>query len=180
MFITDLIKARRRVRRQSYDFRRGVYYYETTDGAIIRADPLQTYAKLKEIGFDVLSEDVNGALAGNEKKILSFTNGVCNAFGVIPYNATLNKGVTTLDCIRLYLGFYSFLATLKKNVIFLRDFAPRLEERLASIYASPGAVSESPTLDSSSSESTSTSPEPPQQPDSPSSTEQAAPSTDSI
>lgn len=180
MFLFDLLKARKRARRQSYDFRRGVYYYETTDGVIIRADPIQTYAKLKEIGFDVLTEEINGALAGNEKKIRSFTDGVCAAFGVVPYNATLNAGVTTLDCVRLYLGFYSFLATLKKNVIFLRDFAPRLEERLANIYASPGAVSELKTPDSSSSESTSTSPEPPQPPDSPSSTEQAAPSTDSI
>lgn len=113
--------------------RRGIFYYNVGK-VTVKLDPLSAYIRLKEIGVDVMSEDVRGLLRGDSAKLRDFTENVQKAFRLTSYNETTGKGVTCLDCIRIYFAFYRYLEALKKNVTLLRDFAPGLEQRLKSLY----------------------------------------------
>lgn len=179
------------------DIREGIYNFEMNDGRTIRVDPLLTYVRLKELGFDVMSENIDGALKGNEAKTRTFLNAVCDAFEIEAFNQPRGRGLTVLDAFRLYLGFYRFLEALKKNITFLRDFAPSMAERLtflasrrneaarkteAEVEITVGeevAANETANDDLPSSDSISISQTPPRSSDLESTTEQAAPLADS-
>lgn len=156
--------------------RRGVFFYQTGD-LVVKADPLQTYVKLKETGLDVMYNDLKGALRGNEAKLKAFAQYVCGAFNVDQYDVKTGAGLTTLDLIRLFMAYMRYLGSLKKKVILLQDFAPDMEARLKSIFENTQEVSDS-TGGNSSSDSTSTQEAPSPSQDSPTTTEQAEPSTD--
>ena len=143
--------------------RRGVFYFKTGD-VFVKCDPLYTYMRLKEVGLDVMYEDLEGALRGNERKLHELTNNIRDAFNVEMYNVTTGQGMTALDLIRMYLAFYRYLNYLKKNVPLLHDFVPGLEERLESISNAPGGTVDFDGMKSSS-DSISTPPKPSPLPD---------------
>lgn len=154
---------------------RGVFFYQIGD-IVVKADPLETYCRLKEVGLDVMQEDIEGALRGNNKKLLEIAKNIRDAFGIMPYELDHNEGATILDLIRMYLTFYRYLGYLKKNVLLLREFAPGLEQRLDYIFNKLGEGS-GYTGESSSSDSTSTPTQPSPSQDLPHTMEQAEPST---
>jgi hypothetical protein len=193
----EIYRRRKRLILFEKDLREGIYNFEMNDGQTIRVDPLLTYVRLKELGLDVMSENIEGALKGKEEKTRIFLKSVCDAFGVDAFNQPRGSGLTVLDAFRLYLGFYRFLEALKKNITFLRDFAPSMEERLTYltsrrkndeketekldeiIVADEPDANETPNDDSPLSDSTSISQTPPRSSDLASTTAQAAPSADS-
>ena len=180
--IIRAIRNRIKFKKRLDDTRRGVFFFETPTGRVMRVDPLLTYAKLKEIGFDVMTERVERVMRGEPIAIREFGDAIQTAFGVRPFSGANNEGMTILDAIRLYFGFYAFLSALKKNLFILRDFAPSLRERLDYLQNAPlnarSATSNSAS-ETSSSDSTSISP-PPQAPkDSESTTAPPEPSPDS-
>lgn len=156
--------------------RRGVFYYQIGE-TVVKADPLLAYVRLKEIGLDVMFEDLKGALKGNEAKIKNFAQCVCDAFNVRPIDLNTGIGLTFLDMTRLFTAYVRYLEALKKKVILLRDFAPDLEARHRSIYEDTPEQSDS-TGENSLSDSTPTPPQDSPLPDSQPTTEQAEPSTD--
>lgn len=182
MFFINTIRNRIKFKKRLDDTRRGVFFFETPRGRVMRVDPLLTYAKLKEIGFDVMTERVERVMRGDPVAIREFGDAIQAAFGVRPFNGANSEGMTILDALRLYLGFYSFLAALKKNLFILREFAPSLEERLG--YLQNASLKErsatsTSTPETSSSDSTSTSQTPPEPKGSESTTEPPEPSPDS-
>ena len=188
----EIYRQKKRDKRYEKDIREGIYNFEMNDGRTIRVDPLLTYVRLKELGFDVMGENIDGAMKGDGVKTRTFLQAVCDAFEVDAYNQPRGGGHTVLDAFRLYLGFYRFLEALKKNITFLRDFAPSMGERLIYLAsrqarrrpinpANVAAPVENATAndDSPLSGSTSISQTPPPLEDSEPTTAQAAPLADS-
>ena len=154
-------------RREDKEFdrltRRGIFYYKAGN-SVVKIDPLYAYIRIKAVGIDVMSEDVRGALRGDDKKLSEFAKNVRAAFGVEPYDVDSGRGFTIRELIRLYLAFYRYLAAVKKNAPLLRDFAPGLERRLEAISKEPGGKPDSDGTKSSS-DSTLTPPSPSPSPD---------------
>lgn len=171
-----LYREYKRNRELRDDILNGVFFFEVPNRCMTKVDPMLAYVKLKEHGFDVFGEEYTGVLNANPMKTKAFLRAVCDAFDLTEYDGVKGTGITVLEALRLYLSFFKFLMTLKKNVFFLQEYLPSLEDRLTELsnFTRRSSNSQPP---SSTSDSTSTSSTEPRQQDSPPSTEQAAPST---
>ena len=156
--------------------KQGVFFYQLGKNKVT-ADPLDAYVRIKRVGLDVMFEDVQGALRGDEKKLEVLANNICEAFQVTKYDPKTGKGWPVLHLIRLYLAYYRFLDALKKNVTLLHVFAPVLEGPAKKIYSQNERDFVLPEANFSS-DSTSTQSTLSPTPDLPPSSEQAEPSTE--
>lgn len=175
--IVKAIKEWRRARTYEADVARGLFFYDGNGKFYTRVDPLETYIKIKEHGFDVFSEEIEGVLRGHPEKTKAFKKAMSEIFSIEEYDGVENKGVTILDLLYVYFNFFYFLTSLKKNATFLQEYAPSLEERLHLLSNGLYARINSQTKNSSS-DSTSTSSPQARQEDSQATTEQAEPGTD--
>ena len=155
----------------------GIYFFEVRGRLFTKVDPMIAYIKLKEYGFDVFGEDVEGVVKAIPSRTRAFLTAVCKTFDLTEYDPKTNTGITVCEALRLYLGFFRFITALKKNVFFLRDYLPSLEDRLRGLSANMRGNSDS-TDDSSKLDSTKTSSTEPEPPVSPVSTESPAPLTE--
>ena len=168
---------KRKLRRELDEMsRRGVFYFKIGD-TVVKTDPLVAYVKLKEIGFDVMYDDLEGALSGNDAKLKNFAKCVCDAFNAQPLDLETGAGLTMLDCIDLFAKYTEYLSGLKKNVTLLHGFAPDLQRFLDLL--SDGIYDDFDSIgEDSLSDSTSIQPTPLPTQDSSLGTEQAEPSTE--
>lgn len=173
------IKAKEERKREQElidDIRRGIFFYEIPEKSFVRVDPLVAYVRIREHGFDVFGEEIEGVMRSDANKTKSFQSAMCDVFGFAEYDGKTDEGLTLLDMLHVYMSFFQFVMDLKKNVPFLQEYAPPMEERLKSLYVGFAKKSGYATPRSSS-DSTSTSPTPPPSPDTPSTSEQAEPGT---
>lgn len=134
----------------------GVFFYEIVGRCFTKVDPMLAYVKLKEHGFDVFSEEIEGVIKANPTRTRAFLKAVCETFGLSEYDAKTNTGITVHEALRLYLKFFWYLLALKKNLSYLQGYLPSLDDRLNVILRSMHENSVS-TDDLSKSDSTSTS-----------------------
>lgn len=158
------------------DARDGIYFFRIRDRFLTKVDPMIAYVKLKEHGFDVFGEDYEGVVKANPLKSKLFLKAICEVFDLTEYDPKTNTGITLMEAMRLYLSFFYYLLSLKKNVYVLREYLPSLEDRLNALYANTVGNSES-IVNFSTSDSTSTSSTEPEPPVSESSTEPQESST---
>lgn len=168
--------AKKREQELLDDLRRGIFYYEVPYKTFTRVDPLVAYVKIKEHGFDVFDEEIEGVLQAEKAKTEAFQKAMCEVFSFESYDGANDSGMTLLDMLHVYMSFFQFVMDLKKNVPFLQGYAPSMEARLNSLYVGFKKASVSATPQPSS-DSTSTLKTPPPSQDTPRSSEQAAPST---
>lgn len=155
----------------------GIYFFEVRDRVFTKVDPMIAYIKLKEYGFDVFGEDIKGVVKAIPSRTRAFLTAICKTFDLTEYDPKTNTGITVQEALRLYLGFYWFLNALKKNVFYLHDYLPSLEDRLNALLGDTRESSDS-TDDSSKSDSTSISNTAPEPQGSQSTTEPSAPITE--
>lgn len=173
-------RARKRLSQQlTNDVINGIYYFELSNGDITKVDPLLAYVKLKEHGFDVFNDEIEGVIHARPGHTKAFLKAICETFNVSEYDCFTGKGITVLDALRLYLGFYRFLLSLKKNVPFLQEYLPFLERRIEELANFTRIHKDSSsTTGYSSSDTTSTSSNPQSSQDYQPSMAQAEQSTD--
>ena len=171
-----LYREYKRNRELREDILNGVFFFEVPNRILTKVDPMLAYVKLKEHGFDVFGEEFDGVLKAHPLKTKAFLTAICETFGLTEYDGTKGTGITVLEAMRLYLSFFKFLMSLKKNVFFLQEYLPSLEDRLNVLSNFTRKSSDSPQTSSPlDSTSTSSQAQPPQ--DSPPSMEQAERST---
>ncbi len=170
-------KKWRRARSYENDLARGLFFYESEGDFFTRVDPLETYIKIKEHGFDVFSEEIEGVLKGHPAKTRAFKEAMTEIFNVKDYDGEENKGVTVLDMLYVYFNFFYFLTSLKKNATFLQEYAPSLEARLLRLSNGLYGRVDSQAQSFSSGSTSTSSPQAPQE-DSQVTTEQAGPGTE--
>ena len=150
----------------------GVFFYEITGRLLTKVDPMMAYVKLKEHGFDIFGEEIEGVVKANPTRTRAFLTAICETFNLTEYDPKTNTGITVHEALRLYFSFFRFLSALKKNVFFLHDYLPSLEDRRIALLRNMRGASDS-TDDSPKSDSTSTSSTGPEPQVSQASTEQA-------
>lgn len=155
----------------------GIFFFEINGRLLTKVDPMLAYVKLKEYGFDVFGEDIEGVVKAVPSRTRAFLVAICKTFDLTEYDPKTNTGITVHEALRLYLEFFHFVTALKKNVFFLHGYLPSLEGRLNVLLGNMRENSDS-TADSSKSDSTSTSSMDPEPQDSPPSTEPPAPLTE--
>lgn len=112
----------------------GLFFYKTR-GACIAIDPLVAYIRLKEIGIDVMFDYLKGALAGKAPELREFTTNVLDIFKADEYDVQTFTGLTIVEAVRMFSAYMRYLEYLKKNVTFLRDFAPDITEQFNAILS---------------------------------------------
>ena len=155
----------------------GIFFYEIRGRLLTKVDPMIAYVKLKEHGFDVFGEEIEGVLKAIPTRTRSFLTAICQTFNLTEYDPKTNTGITVHEALRLYLSFFRFIEALKKNVFFLQGYLPSFEDRLNALSKTMRGDSDS-IEDLSKSDSISTSNTAPEPQDSGPSTERQAPSAE--
>ena len=148
----------------------GVFYYEIIGRCLTKVDPMLAYVKLKEHGFDVFGEEIEGVKNASPTRTRAFLKAVCETFDLTEYDPKANTGITVHEALSLYFAFFRYLSFLKKKLWYLQEYLPSLDDRLNALSQGTHENSDS-TDDSSKSDSTSTSSTAPQPQDSQVSTE---------
>lgn len=112
----------------------GIYFFEIRGRLFTKVDPMLAYIKLKEYGFDVFGEDIEGVVKATPSRTRAFLTAICKTFNLTEYDPKTNTGITVHEALRLYLGFFRFLMALKKNVFYLHEYLPSLEDRLTNLF----------------------------------------------
>lgn len=107
--------------------KRDIFYY-SLHGKAIELDPLITYVKLKEIGFDVFGQRLKGVLRGEVHQTSEFMIAMNKVFGINDYDTDKEHGFTVLEASDLYIKFFLFVKYLKKNYTLMAGFAPSMEQ----------------------------------------------------
>ena len=156
---------------------RDLFFYNLRSKTL-KLDPLLTYNKLKEIGFDTFGRRLSGVLKGEAHHTAEFMIAMHKVFGIVDYETDEREGFTVLEAADLYIKFFLFVRTLKKNYTLLADFAPSMEQEWSVLRNARSESSSDLAQSADLSVSQNVSKPPQQSQDSAPTTEQAEPSTD--
>lgn len=153
---------------------RDIFFY-IAHGETYTYDPLQTYCDLKEIGFDAFGKQLQGVLRGEPRQTKLFVDSMKKVFNVETL-ADSENGFTVMELADLYIKFFSFVDSLKKNYTLLEDFAPSMEREWRVLRKEKSEEQPDSDEKATSSDSQKTSQQPPLREESQVSTEPPEPS----